>query len=414
MSFSIKRGLSYAAVATAMFVAGMLVVTAGGSWLGSSTRMSAESVAEPRPDETSVVASPFAFEEAFLNVSEAVNPAVVQISSSKKVKRSGNFFRGNPLFDEFFGRRRGNDDGNGDSGEQKYQLQHGLGSGAIIRPDGYIVTNRHVINEADELEVKLLDGREFNAEVIGSDELSDLAVIKIDVEGELPFIDSGSNQTVRVGQWVLAFGSPLSINLSNTVTAGIVSALGRFSQNGRIENFIQTDAAINPGNSGGPLVNLSGELVGINTAIYSQTGGYQGIGLAIPVRTVDSVTEQLIDGGRVRRGYLGVRFSSISESLSRALDVPRGAAQIAGIEEDGAAADAGLEEGDVIVAIDGKELSNASELLAVVGTSSPGDKLEIEYVRDDRRGTATVELAERADDLALNDVESERRSGPKG
>jgi serine protease Do len=204
------------------------------------------------------------------------------------------------------------------------------------------------------------------------------------------------------------------VNLSNTVTAGIVSALGRFSHGNRIEDFIQTDAAINPGNSGGPLVNLTGELVGINTAIYTQTGGYQGIGLAIPARTVESVVGQLIDEGRVHRGYLGIRFTAVSEALARALDVPRGAAQVAGVEEGGAADDAGLEEGDVIVAIDGKELSNSNELLSVVATSNPGDKLEIEYVRDEDRRTTTVELGERPEDLAEVDTESGESRSPSG
>jgi len=406
-----KRSLSYFAVAVIMFIAGMLVVSAGGSWFGSEKRISAESLAGTDVHHSaSAVPGDLSFEEAFQEVAERVNPAVVQISSSKKVKQPNmEFFGNNPLFEEFFGRQGPQGDG-----QEHYQLQQGLGSGAIIRPDGYIVTNRHVVDDADELDVKLFDGREFKAKVIGADELSDIAVIKIDVDEQMPYIDSGSKKEVRVGQWVLAFGSPLSTNLSNTVTAGIVSALGRFSQGNRIEDFIQTDAAINPGNSGGPLVNLSGELVGINTAIYTQTGGYQGIGLAIPVRTVDSVVEQLIDKGRVTRGYLGIRFSAISESLSRALDVPRGAAQVASVEEDGAADKAGLKEGDVIVAIDGKELTNANELLSVVATSNPGDRLNIEYVRDDEHHTTTVELAERPEQLAEADMSEPGDEHAKG
>jgi serine protease Do len=400
MSSLFRQGLRYMAVATIMFVAGMLVVSAGGSWLGSSPRFTAETIAKPYSHESIVAADPLSFEEAFLNVAEVVNPSVVQISSSRRVKQSSvDPFGGNPLFEEFFGQRREGDE----DGRDRFQLQRGLGSGAIVSSDGYIVTNRHVVNEADELDVRLFDGRQFKAEVVGSDKLSDIAVIKIDVDEVFPFIDSGTNEDVRVGQWVLAFGSPLSTNLSNTVTAGIVSALGRFSQGARIENFIQTDAAINPGNSGGPLVNLKGELVGINTAIYTQTGGYQGIGLAIPVRTVDNVVEQLINEGRVRRGYLGIRFSPISESLARALEVPRGAAQIAEVEEDGAAERAGLEKGDVIVSIDGKELTNSNELLSIVATSNPGDGLEIEYFRDDSREIVMVALGERPAELATND-----------
>jgi serine protease Do len=408
-----KRGFSYAAVAVIMFAAGMLVVSAGGSWFGLEKQTSAESFASPEPSSVPP-SSALEFEEAFLQVAEKVNPAVVQISSSKRVRQPANPFRWNPWFEEFFGRPQDEGPGESPEGEERYQLQQGLGSGAIVRPDGYIVTNRHVIDEADDLEVRLFDGREYEARVVGSDQLSDLAVIKIEIDEPLPFIDSGAGSDVRVGQWVLAFGSPLSTNLSNTVTAGIVSAIGRFSQGNRIEDFIQTDAAINPGNSGGPLVNLNGQLVGINTAIYTQTGGYQGIGLAIPIRTVESVIEQLIDSGRVRRGYLGIRFSPISESLSKALDVPRGSAQVAGVEEDGAAAEAGIEEGDVIVAIDGKDLVNANELLAIVATAAPGDELELEIVREDSRRTFKVELGERPDDLAASESlegESERGEG---
>jgi len=388
-----------------MFVAGMLVVAAGGSLFSLSGELSAESTAaSPGLNESPVPPGSLAFEEAFLRVSEAVNPAVVQILSSKRVSQpSVDFFGSNPMFEDFFNRRRGQDRRD----EDRFQLQHGLGSGAIIRQDGYIVTNRHVIADADELEVMLLDGRLFSATVVGSDHLSDIAVIRIEIDEVLPYIDSGEKTDLRVGQWVLAFGSPLSARLSNTVTAGIVSALGRFSHGNRIENFIQTDAAINPGNSGGPLVNLSGELVGINTAIYTQTGGYQGIGLSIPAKTVDSVVDQLIANGRVKRGYLGIRFSAVSESLSRAISAPRGAAQISSVEEGGAADDAGLEAEDVIVAINGKDLSHSNELLSVVATSNPGDELEIEYIRDGGRRTATVELGERPDNLSVSGPQSD-------
>ena len=410
MSIQVKRGLSYLAVAAAMFVAGMLVVTAGGSWFGDGARLTSESNAA-NVEERPAPVTPLTFEEAFQEVAETVNPAVVQIASSKRVRQpSFDYFGSNPLFERFFGRPP--DDG-GES-EDRYQLQQGLGSGAIVSPDGYIVTNTHVIDQADDLEVRLFDGREFDATVVGSDELSDIAVIKIEADEEFPYLDSSVNSEVRVGQWVLAFGSPLSANLSNTVTAGIVSALGRFSQGNRIEDFIQTDAAINPGNSGGPLVNLKGELVGINTAIYTQTGGYQGIGLAIPARTAQSVVEQLIEDGRVRRGYLGIRFTAISESLSRALDVPRGAAQVASVEEGGAAEEAGLEKDDVIVSVDGKELSNANELLSIVATSAPGDKLEIEFVRGDERQTAVVALGERPEDLASASGDDAGDDSPRG
>ncbi len=404
-----RSNISLVVVAVITFIAGMMVVAAGGNLLGISDKLSSNSKAEKRSVERTSPMDGLSFEEAFQAVAENVNPAVVQINSSKKVPRQNiDFFGGNPLFDQFFGRNRGNSN----EGQQRdqFQLQQGLGSGAIIRPDGYIVTNRHVIDGADELEVRLFDGRVFDAEVVGADELSDVAVIRIKVGEDLPYVTNGDSEELRVGQWVLAFGSPLSESLSNTVTAGIVSALGRFSHGNRIENFIQTDAAINPGNSGGPLVDLKGNLVGINTAIYTQTGGYQGIGLAIPGNTVKNVADQLINKGSVTRGYLGIRFSPISEALSKALDAPRGAAQVATVEDDGAADKAGLKEGDVIVAINGKELTDANELLSVVATAMPGDQLKLEILRDKKHKSVDVVLGERPKNLAAESAPEDHGS----
>lgn len=406
-----RSNISLVLVAVVTFVAGMIVVAAGGNLLGIGDLVSSNSQAEKRTVERLSPLDGLSFEEAFQVVAETVNPAVVQINSSKKVPRRGvDFFGSHPFFDEFFGRNRGNDDR--DPQRDEFQLQQGLGSGVIIQSEGYIVTNRHVIDGADELEVHLFDGRVFEAEVVGSDELSDVAVVRIRTDEELPYIMVGDSDELRVGQWVLAFGSPLSQSLSNTVTTGIVSALGRFSRGDRIENFIQTDAAINPGNSGGPLVNLKGELVGINTAIYTQTGGYQGIGLAIPGNTAKNVADQLINEGRVSRGYLGIRFSPVSEALAKALNAPRGSAQVASVEEDGAAGKAGVKEGDVIVAIDGKELTNANELLTIVATAMPGDELELTVLRDEKRRTINVVLGERPEDLAAEAAPAE--SGSRG
>lgn len=393
-----RSSISLLVVAVVMFIAGMLVVTAGGNLLGIGDLVTSNSNAEKRSVERLSPLDGLSFEEAFQVVAETVNPAVVQINSRKKVPRRGlDFFGNHPFFDEFFGRNRGDD---GQGRQDEFQLQQGLGSGVIVRADGYIVTNRHVIDGADELEIQLFDGRVFSAEVIGEDELSDVAVVRIKVDEDLPYVTTGDSDELRVGQWVLAFGSPLSQSLSNTVTAGIVSALGRFSRGNRIENFIQTDAAINPGNSGGPLVDLKGSLVGINTAIYTQTGGYQGIGLAIPGNTVKNVADQLINEGRVSRGYLGIRFSPVSEALAKALDAPRGSAQVASVEKDGAAGKAGVQTGDVIIAIDGKELTNSNELLTVVATAMPGDELELTILRDEKKRKINVVLGERPEDLA--------------
>lgn len=406
-----RSSVSLLVIIVIAFMTGMIFVSAGGNILGIADKLSSDSRAENRSVERLSPLDGLSFEEAFQVVAETVNPAVIQINSSKRVPRRGiDFFGSNPFFDEFFGRDRRERQEDRD----QFQLQQGLGSGVIIRADGYIVTNRHVIDGADELEVRLFDGRVFDAEVVGADELSDVAVIRIDVDEELPYVSTGNSDDLRVGQWVLAFGSPLSESLSNTVTAGIVSALGRFSRGNRIENFIQTDAAINPGNSGGPLVDLKGQLVGLNTAIYTQTGGYQGVGLAIPGNTIKSVAEQLISEGRVTRGYLGIRFSPISEALSKALNAPRGAAQVASVEDGGAAEKAGLKEGDVIVAIDGKELTNANELLTIVATAMPGDELELRVLRDDKQRTIKVTLGERPGDLAAEAAPAERNSRGDG
>ncbi|MEM6336963.1 MAG: Do family serine endopeptidase, partial [Bacteroidota bacterium] len=319
---------------------------------------------------------------------------VVQIQSSRRVERSSNGQM--RFFEEFFGRRPDGQE------RDEFQLQAGLGSGVIVRDDGFIVTNNHVVEDADELEVVLYDGRTLDATIVGTDPLSDLAVIKVDGD-DFPFVTYGDSDDLRVGQWVMAFGSPLARELSNTVTAGIVSALGRFSNSGEIEDYVQTDAAINPGNSGGALVNLRGELIGINKAIYSRSGGSQGIGLAIPVNTVVGVVDQLIDNGEVRRGYLGVSFAPVTESLARATGAPRGAARIADVQAGLAADRAGLEIDDIIVAVDGRELVNSNQLLSMIATRRPGDEVDLEIIRDERRRTVTVELGTRVgDEVAAN------------
>jgi serine protease Do len=318
-------------------------------------------------------------------------------------------FEGTP-FEEFFGGGRGNGGGNGGG---DVVPRSALGSGAIVRPDGFIVTNNHVVEDADELEVHFFDGTELPAEVVGTDPFADLAVIKVDAD-RLPYLGYGNAGGLRVGQWVLAFGSPLQQTLSNTVTSGIISALGRSQGINGLENFIQTDASINPGNSGGPLVNLNGELIGINTAIATRTGGFQGIGFAIPVDIVENVVGQLIETGDVERGYLGVSFGPVSPSFARAFDIPTGAAQVSSIEEDARgvrpAAEAGLEAGDVIVAVDGQTLRAPGDLLGAVGNLRPGDEIEVTYIRDDDRRTTTVELGVRpADQQAANRPRRDRQ-----
>jgi serine protease Do len=367
---------------------------------GGAGRAAETPAAEPRAGQGSpktlgldAVRAAAELEEAFAAVAEVVNPTVVQVRPERVISQTFlNPFEGTP-FERFFWPFGEDRDERRRPPERQYRTQ-GLGSGVILRDNGYIVTNRHVVEDADTLEVRLQDGRTFKGQLVGSDSFSDLAVVKIDARG-LPSIAVGDSESLRVGQWVLAFGSPLSPDLNNTVTAGIVSAVGRLSgTGGAVQRYVQTDAAINPGNSGGPLVDLRGRLVGINTFIFTQTGGYQGIGFAIPANTVRTVAEQLIEGGAVRRARLGVSYSPATESLIRALDLPPGAAQVARVEQGSAAEDAGVQAGDVVVAVDGKPLEHSLELSTVIANKKPGEQVRLTLNRNGSEKTLTVKLGE--------------------
>lgn len=378
----------------ASFIAGVMFTTVGANFLNLGELIGTQSRASDYDYTGTTLSTASELEDAFMAVSEAVNPTVVQIQSERVTSVPGSPFGGrNPFegtpFEDFFGF------GDRPEGEREFR-QQGLGSGVLIREDGYIVTNNHVIEGAEELQIRLFDGSVYDATVVGADPLSDLAVIRINAN-DLPHISFGNSDELRVGQWVMAFGSPLSPELSNTVTAGIISALGRLTaQPGGqgVHNFVQTDAAINPGNSGGPLVSLRGELVGINTMIYSRTGGFQGIGFSIPVNTVRSVVDQLIETGAVRRARLGVEYNVASESLIRALDLPRGAAQVATVVSGSAADRAGIEPGDVIVAIDGNRLTNHLQLSQQIAAMQPGEQVQITVNRSGDERTLDVTLGE--------------------
>lgn len=397
--------VSIAVVVIVAFVAGVLFTTAGANWFDLGEKVATESKAgDTRIASSTATADAASLEDAFTAVSESVNPTVVQIRSERvQRRRVPNMFEGTP-FEDFFQAP--------DGGEREFRAQ-GLGSGVIVRSNGYVVTNNHVIEGADELQVVLADGSTYDGEVVGTDPASDLAVLKIDAE-DLPVMSFGTVDDVRVGQWVLAFGSPFSLDLSNTVTAGIVSAIGRTSSNLTSLNpfaaFIQTDAAINPGNSGGPLVNLRGELIGINTAIYTRSRGYQGIGFAIPVNVVENVSSQLVETGSVRRGYLGVFFDRVPSSLAEARDVPAGSAQITRVEPDTPAYEAGLREGDIITSISGQELQDFNQLRTIIGNKQPGDTVQLTVVRDSGEETVDVTLGTRPSDEEL----AENGRGPGG
>ena len=341
---------------------------------------------------------------------ESAAPAVVNITSKKEVKMRNNP-RGFDEFERFFGIPRNYPQ------PQEPQTREAVsyGSGFIFK-EGYVLTNFHVIDEATEIIVSLNDRREYSAEVVGIDPLSDLAVLKISGKN-LPKVSIGDSENLKVGDWVVAIGSPFSFDFS--VTAGIVSAKGRSIQNQNIGNyvpFIQTDVAINPGNSGGPLFDLDGKVVGINSQIYSRSGGYQGLAFAIPIDVAMEVAEQIIATGNVARGYLGVRVGEVDNDLAEALsmDKPYGAL-ITDVEKGESGADAGLQPGDVILEFDGREIKFGSDLPHVVGRIQPKSKANAKVIRDGKTITLKFVLGELpADQRTFIPAKTEISSDPLG
>ena len=282
----------------------------------------------------------------------------------------------------------------GDEYTPQMREQKGSGSGVIIRPDGYIVTNNHVVNGATSIQVTLNNNQQYDATVVGTDPATDVAIIKVDANN-LPTSPMGDSDALRLGEWVLAIGSPLGAQLRSTITAGIVSAKGRsmpdYSGEFKIESFIQTDAAVNPGNSGGALVNKKGELVGINTAIVSQTGSYTGYSFAVPVNIVKRVAQDLMDFGSVKRAVLGISMGSVDKKFADEMKLSSiSGVYINEVMKGSAAEKAGLKKDDVIVAIDGQKITDASSVQAKVGSYHPGDKAVIRYIRDGKEMETTV------------------------
>jgi serine protease Do len=271
---------------------------------------------------------------------------------------------------------------------------HGIGSGFIISPDGYILTNAHVVKDADQVTVKLTDRREFKAKVVGVDKATDVAVIKIDAR-DLPTVKLGDASKERVGEWVVAIGAPFGFE--NTATAGIVSATGRSLPNEGYVRFLQTDVPVNPGNSGGPLFNLNGEVIGINSQIYSGTGGYQGISFAIPINLAMQVETQLVKHGKVERGQLGIQVQSVDESLAQAFGLKHaGGALISSVLPDSPGARGGLRSGDVILSFNGQTIEDSADLPPLVAGLAPGSKADLGVWRDHENHNVTVQVGEAA------------------
>ena len=332
-----------------------------------------------------------AFPKSFADLVQKVKPAVVNISTTSTVKMPGNPFKhffgpdeGEGPFGDFFHRFFG------DIPDQELK-QQSLGSGFIIDKDGYIITNNHVVDGADEIKAKLADGREYKAKVIGRDQKTDLALIKISsIFKDLPAISLGDSDKMRVGDWVLAIGNPFG--LEETVTQGIISATGRVIGSGPYDNFLQTDAPINPGNSGGPLINLSGEVIGINSAII-QSG--QGIGFAIPSNMAKKIVSQLKEKGKVTRGWIGVSVQSVTPEIAQALGLKdtRGSL-VAEVVAGGPAEAAGIKRGDVIVSFDGTEIKKTGDLPLLVAETPAGKTISVKVIRDSKEMTFTVKVTE--------------------
>jgi serine protease Do len=337
--------------------------------------------------------------EGIADVAEKVIDAVVNISTSQTVEAKGDgrstipqLPPGSPFeefFDDFFKNRRGGKGGGG--GDLQPHKTNSLGSGFIIDTSGIVVTNNHVIADADEINVIMNDGTKIKAEIVGIDKKTDLAVLKFKPPRPLTAVKFGDSDKLRLGDWVIAIGNPFS--LGGTVTAGIVSAKNRDISSGPYDSYIQTDAAINRGNSGGPLFNLDGEVIGVNTLIISPTGGSIGIGFAVPSKTVSSVVSQLQQFGELRRGWLGVRIQQVTDEIAESLSVkPARGALVAGVDDKGPAKPAGIEPGDVIVTFDGKDIKEPKDLSRVVADTAVGKEVDVILIRKGQEETHKVTL----------------------
>jgi serine protease Do len=343
--------------------------------------------------------------DGIADVAEKVIDAVVNISTSQTIEAKGGGGEGRgampqlppgspfeEFFDDFFKNRRGGNSKGGDKGgDMQPRKTNSLGSGFIVDTSGIVVTNNHVIADADEINVIMNDGSKIKAELVGVDKKTDLAVLKFKPPKPLIAVKFGDSDKLRLGEWVIAIGNPFS--LGGTVTAGIVSARNRDISSGPYDNYIQTDAAINRGNSGGPLFNLDGEVIGVNTLIISPTGGSIGIGFAVPSKTVAGVVDQLRQFGELRRGWLGVRIQQVTDEIAESLNIkPARGALIAGVDDKGPAKPAGIEPGDVVVKFDGKDIKEPKDLSRVVADTAVGKEVDVVVIRKGAEETRKVTL----------------------
>ncbi len=352
----------------------------------------------------------------FSSLVEQVGPAVVNISVTQKVARGGatageDPFAGDPFYD--FLRRFGvpvpGMPGNGGGNRSPEQIQQGVGSGFIVSADGYVLTNAHVVDGAGEVTVRLTDKREFKAKVVGTDKRTDVALLKIDANG-LPYVRTGDAEHSKVGEWVVAMGSPFGFE--NTVTAGIISAKARRLPDENYVPFIQTDVAINPGNSGGPLFNLAGEVIGINSQIYSRSGGFMGISFAIPIDVAMKVKDQLQKYGKVSRGRLGVTIQGLDAELAQNFGLDKAAgALVANVEPGSPAEKGGLQAGDVVLGVNGQKVDNSADLPRIIGEQKPGTVVRLSVWRDRKTRDITVTLGEQTGEKVLAATPDRKNDG---
>ena len=377
-----RTWLLFAQAVTILLAAYFVVSTLKPQWLNkrSTSLGGVVSIIEAPTGET---ATPPA--GSFSAAARKASPAVVSINTSKAARRDPR--SNDPWFRFFFG----------DQGEDQPQV--GLGSGVIVSADGYILTNNHVVEGADEIEVTLNDSRHAHAKVVGTDPETDLAVLKVELDA-LPVVVLGNSDNLQVGDQVLAIGNPFGVG--QTVTSGIVSALGRNKLGiNTFENFIQTDAAINPGNSGGPLLNIHGEAVGMNTAIFSRSGGYMGIGFAIPINMTKSIEQQLRTSGKVTRGWLGIVIQDVDESLAKSFGgKANGGALISEVTDDSPAKKSGLLQGDIIIAINAAPVTDVADLRNRIAMTPPNTALTLQVLRDGKERDLTVTVGEQPADMA--------------
>lgn len=347
------------------------------------------------------LASALKLQQALRNIASSVSPAVVNIRTEKKVKVKSQFddFFNDPMFKRFFGE----EDGGGRPQERKQQAS---GSGMLISEDGYILTNNHVVQGADKITIFLSDKRTYNGKIIGSDEKTDIALVKVDTKGHsLPAVALGDSTDIQVGDFAIAIGNPFGLNW--TFTFGVISATGRteaIDENAPYKSYIQTDVSINPGNSGGPLLNIKGQVIGINSAIFSTSGGSIGIGFAVPINIAKNVVKQLMEKGKVERGYLGAFIQDIDEKLAKyyKLDKSEGII-LTSIEKNSPAEKAGLKSGDVVISINGKRVGNANQLISIISNTAPGENLNLTIIRSEKQMNVDVQIGKRDEAVALLD-----------